>query len=131
MVDNFPAFVINYKTKFYPWGVRGVKDNVWQFYDSDKELAHSNCWHKDTPYIYEGKMYKCGTMVGAKGFVQKYKVRDKDKELVDAYKPIDIMSNNLAEQIQDLNNSIPQCTLCPNNSKTLQKIQLDKKKILP
>ena len=131
LVDDFPAFVINYKTKFYTWGVRGVKDGVWQFYDSDRELAHSNCWHKDTPYIFEGKMYKCGTIVGAKGFAEKYNIRQRDRELIESYKPIDAMSNNLAEQIQELNYSIAQCTMCPNKSNTLEKIQLDKKKILP
>jgi len=51
--------------------------------------------------------------------------------LIESYRPIDPMSNDLAEQIQQLNYSIPQCTMCPNKSNTLEKIQLDKKKILP
>ena len=76
-------------------------------------------------------MYKCGTIVGAKGFAEKYNIRQKDRDLIESYKPIDAMSNNLAEQIQQLNHSIPQCTMCPNKSNTLEKIKLDKKKILP
>jgi len=76
-------------------------------------------------------MYKCGTVVGAQEFVKKYSVRPQDKELYESYRPIDPMSNNLEVQIQNLNNSIPQCSLCPSKSDEYEDIVLDKKKILP
>jgi organic radical activating enzyme len=131
LVDGFPAFIIVYKTKFYKWGVKEKQNDVWRFFNSDRELAHETCFHKHTPYIYKGKMYKCGTIVGAQGFAQKYPLTQEDKDLITSYKPIDAMSNNLVEQIQSLNDSIPQCVICPVNNNIEEDIILDSKKILP
>jgi len=131
LLGNHPAFIINYKTRFIKWGPSTFKEGVWHFHKSKANKAHANCWHKDTPYIFKGKMYKCGTVVGAQEFVKKYSVRPQDKELYESYRPIDPMSNNLEVQIQNLNNSIPQCSLCPSKSEEYEDIVLDKKKILP
>ena len=81
LVDDHPAFIINYKDKFMPWGVKNIDNGVYNFYESDREQAHTACWHNDCPYIYKGKMYKCGTVVGAQAFVKKYPVRQQDKDL--------------------------------------------------
>tara|TARA_B110000503_G_scaffold35485_1_gene57987 strand:- start:444 stop:1355 length:912 start_codon:yes stop_codon:yes gene_type:complete len=129
--DDWPAFVINYKMDFMPWGVKEIKDGVFRFHDSDREAAHDACWHNDCPYIYEGNMWKCGTVVGAQAFVDRYNVQQEDKELYKSYRPINPLSNNLAQQIQGLSHSIEQCKLCPINTGKKEEILLDIKKILP
>ena len=131
LVDDHPAFIINYKDKFMPWGVKNIDNGVYNFYESDREQAHTACWHNDCPYVYKGKMYKCGTVVGAQAFVKKYPVRQQDKDLYESYKPVDAFSNTLEDQVSALSNSIPQCVLCPINSGSVEKISLDKKKVMP
>lgn len=129
--NDFPAFIINYKMEFMKWGPKYFKDGIWHFYDSDQEQAHENCWHNDCPYIYEGKMYKCGTVVGAQAFVDTYSVKEEDRQLYKSYKPILATSNNLKEDLLSLQKSIPQCKLCPVNMGKKEQIELDSKKILP
>lgn len=129
--NDFPAFIINYKMEFIKWGPEKYQDGIWHFYDSDQEQAHENCWHNDCPYIYEGKMYKCGTVVGAQAFVDTYNVKQEDKDLYKSYKPILPTSNNLQHDLLSLQKSIPQCKLCPISKGEKEQILLDNKKILP
>ena len=129
--NDFPAFIINYKMEFMPWGVKEIKNGIYHFHDSDREEAHDNCWHADCPYIYKGNMYKCGTVVGAQAIVDKYPVKKEDKLLYKSYNPIIPTSNNLQEDLLQLQKSIPQCVLCPVNNGRKEQLVLDKKKILP
>ena len=64
-------------------------------------------------------------------FVKKYPVRQQDKDLYESYKPVDAFSNTLEEQVSALSHSVPQCVLCPINSGNVEKISLDKKKVMP
>ena len=114
--------------KFIPgdkWTSEEELNEQWKEYLENKPFVktHTMEGHMKWGTVHEDLALFC--------FAEKYNIRQKDRDLIESYKPIDAMSNNLAEQIQELNYSIAQCTMCPNKSNTLEKIQLDKKKILP
>lgn len=78
--------------------------------ENDPNTSHKHCWWKNCHYWYKGELYKCGTIVGAQELSKKHNL--KNKELINSYKPINIMSNNLTEQLTNLKNYIPQCSMC-------------------
>lgn len=109
----FAAIAAPYE--FQTMGVSSFTDNEWQMFESDPKLAHMICSIKDAHYIYKGKLYKCGLIVGAKEFVKTYNVKKTHADLINAYTPIDCDAVDVHEQIQNLRRRIPQCALCPTN----------------
>jgi len=93
-------------------------------------MSHITCVANNCHYIYKGKLYKCGTIVGAQEFVKKYRVEPKAAYLINSYKPIDLNDTDLDEQVNNLKKHIPQCSLCPTNSKTEPIVNLTKKQKL-
>lgn len=114
---------------FDKWGVNVYKEQ-WTFYDSNPMMSHITCVANNCHYIYKGKLYKCGTIVGAQEFVKTYNVEPKAADLINAYMPIDLKDKALDDQINNLKKHIPQCSLCPTNSKTEPIVNLTKKQKL-
>ena len=111
---QFPAFIISYDFEFSEWGVKESNQSILKFFDSDPKAAHKACPYKDCHYIYQGEMYKCGTLVGAKELIKKYIIEPKSLNLIDSYKPINLNDDDIIDQLQNItNNAIPQCRLCP------------------
>jgi len=115
--------------EFDKWGVNEY-EGQWTFYDSNPMMSHITCVANNCHYIYKGKLYKCGTIVGAQEFVKKYRVEPKAADLINSYKPIDLNDTDLDEQVNNLKKHIPQCSLCPTNSKTEPIVNLTKKQKL-
>lgn len=128
-IDDKLRFLVEFCDTHRPWAVKNVENDVYTFWENDAKLSHKKCWQKYCHYFFQGKLYKCGTVVGAQKFVQQYKVRPEDKEHFLSYQPILPNDNNLHQKINELNNHIPQCALCPISSQP-EEIILDKKKIL-
>ena len=129
-IDGKLRFLIEHCDSHIPWGIEKQTDEIYEFYNNDSKAAHDKCWQKYCHYFYEGKLYKCGTIVGAQEFIKKYKTKENIKSLIQGYRPIDPMSNKLQKDIERLNNEIPQCSLCPVNN-NYKKITFTQKKILP
>jgi hypothetical protein len=129
-INNKLCFLIEFCDNHRPWAVNNVTDNVYQFWDNDAEAAHKKCWQKYCHYFYQGKLYKCGTVVGAQEFVKKYKVKEECKNLYLDYNPINYNDEELHSKILELNYSIPQCSMCPIASEPIN-LEIDIKKLLP
>lgn len=129
-INNKLSFIITYVLAHQKWGVRSIEDNKFNFYSSDKESAHDTCWQKDCHYFFEGKLYKCGTIVGAREFVKRYPVDKTASKLYNNYKPLAYDDKNLQEKLIAMNYCTDQCALCPVNSEQ-EILKLTPKKILP
>ena len=129
-IDNKLSFLINYALAHQKWGVQTIEDGKFKFYNSNSIAAHETCWQKDCHYFYEGYLYKCGTIVGAREFVKKYSVDKSVLELYNSYSPIGYNDQNLQEKLTAINYHTDQCALCPVDS-VQEILQLTPKKVLP
>lgn len=102
--------------EFQTMGVSAYKNGKWQMFDNDPKLAHMVCSINDAHYIYQGKLYKCGLIVGAQEFVKTYNVDETHANIINAYNPIEHDDSNIREQISNLKKHIPQCALCPTKT---------------
>jgi hypothetical protein len=118
-----PRIIIAKAYEFYKWGPEKITKNQVHFHQNNAEQAHSNCNISTCHYIYQGDLYKCGTLVGAKELIKKYPVDANSKRLIEQYQPIRLTDPDLEQRIQDLQNSIPQCSLCPIDEQNCQIIQ--------
>lgn len=124
------CFLVEFCTQHKPWAVKEYKNGLYKFWYNSSKLAHKDCWQKYCHYFYQGDLYKCGTIVGAKEFVKKYPVNSNDKSIYAGYNPIKHTDTDLLQRITDLNKHIPQCSRCPISSADTNLV-LDNKKILP
>lgn len=123
--------LISKQYNFEKWGIKNVKENIVKFHNSDPVLAHRNCPINDCHYIYKGKLYKCGTIVGAQGLIEKYNVDKKSAKLWKRYKPLEHSQSDIEEQVQMISTTpVAQCRLCPTNPKTHKIKDTDIKKIM-
>lgn len=121
---QFPAFIISYDFEFSEWGVKNIQKNKLSFFDSDPYDAHKQCPYKECHYIYQGEMYKCGTLVGAKELIKKYIIEPKSYELINNYRPINLNDDDITEQLTNISKRvIPQCRLCPIGEKNYTSLE--------
>ena len=114
---------------FFPWGVKGKNSNgEYEMYETKAKITHQLCQWRNCHYFYRGDLYKCGTLVGAQKFVNKYPVKAEHKQLILNYKPVGLGSNNLEEDLNNLKNVTPQCGLCNNVIKHRQRLDATNKK---
>lgn len=114
---------------FFPWGVKGKNSNgEYEMYETKAKITHWLCPWRNCHYFYRGDLYKCGTLVGAQKFVNKYPVKAEHKQLILDYKPVGLGSNNLEEDLNNLKNVTPQCGLCNNVIKHRQRLDATNKK---
>lgn len=91
-------------------------------YNSDINVAHNNCGfvkYKSYHFI-RGKMYKCGPVALFPEFDQQHQfsISAQDREILNSYKPL--TADNIEEYgdefFENLDNAIPQCKFCPEQS---------------
>lgn len=115
---------------FNEWGVKNHANNKINFFNNNPQAAHNACDINDCHYIYKGKLYKCGTIVGAKKLIEKYSVEDRGTKLINLYKPLQHDQSNIAKELETFTNkAIPQCSLCPINPKKITISDSDTKKV--
>jgi len=113
VVNNNVAVLQTNDMSFLPWGVKGKnQQGEYEFYETNPKNSHRLCMWNNCHYFYRGDMYKCGTLVGAQEFVNKYPVREDHKNTILDYKPVRLGSNNLAQDLENLKSFVPQCGLC-------------------
>ena len=128
-IDDKLRFLIEFCDNHRPWAVKSKENDVYMFWENDSKESHKKCWQKYCHYFFRGKLYKCGTVVGAQEFVKNYPVEERCKDLYLDYKPISHTDNDLHAKILQLNNEIPQCSMCPIAA-VPEQIILDRKKII-
>jgi len=118
LINNRVAVLQMDDFSFFPWGTRGKNSNgEYELYETDATKTHRLCQWKNCHYFYQGNLYKCGTLVGAQQFVNKYPVIEKHKTLINQYKPVSLGSNSLQEDLDNLRSFVPQCGLCNSLSR--------------
>jgi organic radical activating enzyme len=99
--------------------IRLNENNQYKLYNSDINLAHTNCsFAKYKSYHFiRGKLYKCGPVALMPEFDQQYHfdMSKQDQELLHSYRALD--TDNFAkyhkEFFANIDNPIPQCKFCP------------------
>jgi organic radical activating enzyme len=106
-------------------------DNTFSTYNSNPKIAHDVCPSKYCHHFVKGKLYKCHHVVLLPEFMQQYKVNitDQDKLLLDEYKPgsLDMNNKELNTFINNIENVISQCKLCPEELVSQQITATNKK----
>lgn len=114
---------------FFPWGVKGKNEaGEYEMYETKPKITHALCQWNNCHYLFKDQLFKCGTLVGAQKFVNKYPVKAEHKQLILDYKPVSYNSNNLLEDLQNLKYFVPQCGLCNNVIKHRQRLDATLKK---
>lgn len=116
-VDNRVAIVVVGAYDFYTHTIDGT---------DDAEFTHKFCAWKDCHYFYRGNLYKCGALVGAQGMLERYKI--KNASLIEQYRPVNLYDNDLESAINNLKNSVPQCSMCSNAKKIRKTFPVEIKK---
>jgi len=87
--------------------------------NSDPEIAHSVCNYSLCHTMYQGKLYKCPTVVALPDFSKQFylDVHDTDVPLLTSYKPgtVDMSDNDFLEFVNQLPDMIKQCKFCPES----------------
>ena len=110
---------IDYAEHFTTGPLKYQGDHQFKVYNSDPEKAHKVCISKYCTEMVDGKLYKCHHVALLPKFMKQYQVNisSDDKNLLLDYKPLS--SDATVEEIEifvnNLRQSIPQCTLCPEN----------------
>lgn len=86
-------------------------------YNSDPDIAHSNCDMKNCHHFYNGKLYKCGTELLLGQFTDQHSVdyNTTDHSLIkqDTGITVEQWIDNPEQCFSRLSNSIDQCKFCP------------------
>lgn len=123
-------FVVEHCKWHREWAIKEKINNVYRFWNNDPVQAHKTCRFRFCHYFYQGDLYKCGTIVGAREFVKKYPVDLEDRQHFDEYQPIRYSDPDIHEKIKSLNFAVPLCSKCPVEDLP-GKLILDNKKQLP
>jgi MoaA/NifB/PqqE/SkfB family radical SAM enzyme len=93
-------------------------------YNSDPIHAHENCYYKKCHQINKGKIYKCPLVSVLPDFVNQFNV-----DVDDSYVPITAQDDDttILNFINNLDQPIPQCKLCPSNYTRHNFVGTDKK----
>jgi hypothetical protein len=94
-------------TDFYPSAFRNDR---FEFYNSDPELAHAACKLNTCHHMVDGRLYKCAVTATAKEFLQQQGLAV--PPLIDQYQPLEASQIDQAA-LDALQRTIPQCKLCP------------------
>ena len=115
-------------------GSRGVR-----LHDSDPDLAHAICLHRQAPQFYRGRLYKCALSHVFQDFDHQF-VMDLEpwqRELIHGYQACESTWSRafIADFVANLSRPIAQCRLCPEQdrraiveARPAQKIQLIKRR---
>ena len=109
--------------------IKEVKDGVMYLSNSDPVESHKNCvWATMCSTIQNGLLYKCPLVTNYAAAKTQVKYEDRAVELLEEYRassPFDDIQD-IQHFIENINNVIPQCALCPYD-----KIPDAKEKLFP
>ena len=126
--NDKPVCYQSMDSSFLTWGTKGRNEKgEYELFETNPKHTHALCQWNNCHYFFRGGLWKCGTIVGAQEFVNKYPVKQDHKDKILEYTPITI-SNNLEQDIKNLTKMIPQCGLCNNVLKTRNKLDSIAKK---
>lgn len=104
--------------EFHQANIIPKADGTFDVYDSDPELAHDICYNRTCHHFEDGYLSKCGQVALLPKFAKQYNVNlsHKQQALLADHIPADPSwpIDTLKEYINNLQNSIPQCSLCPS-----------------
>lgn len=110
---------INYAENFVTAPLKYVGENKFAVYASDPDQAHNVCISKTCTHMMDGKIYKCHHVALLPEFLKQFNVdiTDKDYQLLTAYQPLSVDDDQSTMQhfLDNVNNVIPQCKLCPSS----------------
>ncbi len=119
--NRFLAVILAQDTMKPPFFEKVENGTVYLGMDGDQEESHKNCPFNDVYTFQDGLIYKCPLTVNYPDAKKQGIIFDpKAVELLDKYKPCSPYDSE--EEINtffnNLNKSIPQCTLCAYDKKT-------------
>jgi len=140
LVDsNGVSVVVAHENFFHQGAIKHTKD-IMTLHNSDPEKAHNICHSKTCHHFMNGKLYKCGQVALFPEFDNQFGLTldQSQQELMNAYIPLSVDDSNeqISNFILNIENSIPQCTFCPEEYDmqqifaSTQKIKLKKRKNL-
>lgn len=102
--------------KMYKNYIKEVKDGTIYLSDSDPIESHKNCfWADQCATLQNGLLYKCPLVTNYAAAKTQVKYEERAVKLLEEYKassPFDDF-NDITKFVKNINNVIPQCTLCP------------------
>jgi organic radical activating enzyme len=106
-------FTIEQAYEFMPSSIDRIEDSVIYMRRSDQEIAHNNCPISDCNYIINGRLYKCKTTAMSDILHRNFKVNAECQDILNASKSALPSDDHVVTFLQELNQSIEQCKLCP------------------
>lgn len=97
---------------FLPHSIRSTERGFLEFYNTDPLLSHRSCEISDCFYIVEGLMYKCG-MIAAGATASGLSMEPRARQLFDSYTALSPAAEDLQQQLAQMYQPVPQCSLCP------------------
>lgn len=123
---NFVSIPAWMQDKFQNSAVIKKPEGGFTVHDTDPEHAHSICAfvrNKNYHFI-KGAIYKCGPSALLPEFDDQHHldISEADRQLMHSYKPLtlDTFESGSEDFFAQLDNPIPQCKFCPNDSTTRQ-----------
>lgn len=114
-------------------GVLSIHDHGMSFQNSDEQRAHDACFNNMCLEFYNGSIHKCSSAGHFKEWSEQLPIEltEKQRQLIDSYTPL--TTDSTVEEItqwfeHDRYQSMPQCSLCPEERKIFE-IQATTKKI--
>jgi organic radical activating enzyme len=110
------------QTEFYQSSIKRNAAGELTLHNSDPLKAHSNCGfvHWKNYHFIRGKMYKCGPSTLLPEFDQQHPlaITAEDRKLLYSYRPLgsDELAIRLDQFMDEIDNPIPMCKFCPEQS---------------
>jgi MoaA/NifB/PqqE/SkfB family radical SAM enzyme len=108
-------FTMEHAYEFMPSSIERIEDSVIYMRRSNQEIAHNNCPISDCNYVINGRLYKCKTTAMSDILHRNFKVNDDCQQILNASKSVLPSDLDVIEFLQNLDQSIEQCKLCPES----------------
>lgn len=117
---GYPLFKLVEAYEFFPTAIKNIHNSIVSLHQSDAQIAHRNCEIKDCHYFVDGILYKCVTQSVGVFLNQQFNLDDFSKSIIGSTKGIDPFDdlNIVKEKLNQLNNAIKECCLCPEQPLT-------------
>lgn len=112
IINNQTAALIFKSDRFAQNSILSDRSKL-TFHRNDPLRAHRSCPIKDCHYVLNGFLYKCGPVTVGRDLVKQFPVEESAAQLLNSYSAIDPFDTDVLNQLQKLNQPIPQCSLCP------------------
>lgn len=88
-----------------------IKDGVIYMHTNSPEAAHKNCAAKFCHYFVKGKLHKCYLTGVSNELLQQFKIDEASAKLLKEYR-----AYSPSDDISEIENYIPQCSLCSDKT---------------